>query len=205
MKIYIYIYIGVCCFVMHTDGVSILLIQDLHWPQGLLMVIIGKVQRNSGRWKILISVNRWARENSVTSTWPENDVLVTLSLWKFCIKRNFRKIRLRNSYGEKLKFNHTSGKTTPIFILHLYMFHIYIYWSLAYISYIWKEYLLTFFRHPNILRLYGYFYDNSRVYLILEFAAKGELYKILRKCKRFSESTAANVRSLLFYQFLIQT
>ncbi|EOD06243.1 hypothetical protein EMIHUDRAFT_125202, partial [Emiliania huxleyi CCMP1516] len=27
-------------------------------------------------------------------------------------------------------------------------------------------------RHPNILRLYGYFYDQTRIYLILEFAAK---------------------------------
>jgi len=35
-------------------------------------------------------------------------------------------------------------------------------------------------RHPHILRLYGYFYDASRVYLITEFAGKGELYKHLQ-------------------------
>lgn len=29
-------------------------------------------------------------------------------------------------------------------------------------------------RHPNILRLYGYFHDESRVYLILEYAPKGK-------------------------------
>lgn len=46
-------------------------------------------------------------------------------------------------------------------------------------------------RHPNILRLYGYFYDQSRVYLILEYAAKGELYKELQKCKYFNERRAA--------------
>ncbi|KAL2920301.1 spindle assembly checkpoint kinase [Polyrhizophydium stewartii] len=46
-------------------------------------------------------------------------------------------------------------------------------------------------RHPNILRLYGYFYDNKRVYLILEYAAKGEMYKQLRKQERFSEPVAA--------------
>ena len=46
-------------------------------------------------------------------------------------------------------------------------------------------------RHPNILRLYGYFYDKKRVYLILEYAANGELYKILRKAKRFAEPLAA--------------
>jgi len=46
-------------------------------------------------------------------------------------------------------------------------------------------------RHPNILRLYGYFYDKSRVYLILEYAAKGELYKELRRRKSFDEKRAA--------------
>ena len=52
-------------------------------------------------------------------------------------------------------------------------------------------------RHPNILRLYGYFYDENRVYLILEFAAKGELYKELQRCKYFDERrTAAYIASL---------
>ncbi|KAF4617831.1 hypothetical protein D9613_005709 [Agrocybe pediades] len=42
-------------------------------------------------------------------------------------------------------------------------------------------------RHPNILRLYGYFHDEKRIFLMLEFAAKGELYKQLSKLHRFSE------------------
>lgn len=46
-------------------------------------------------------------------------------------------------------------------------------------------------RHPNILRLHGYFYDANRVYLILEYAAKGELYKELQKCGRFDEKRSA--------------
>lgn len=46
-------------------------------------------------------------------------------------------------------------------------------------------------RHPNILKLYGYFYDQSRVYLILEYAAQGELYKKLQKMGRFDEERAA--------------
>jgi len=46
-------------------------------------------------------------------------------------------------------------------------------------------------RHPNILRLYGYFYDSNRVYLILEFAAKGELYKLLQTEQRFTEIKTA--------------
>lgn len=35
-------------------------------------------------------------------------------------------------------------------------------------------------RHPNILRLYGYFHDVDRIYLILEYAPKGALYKELK-------------------------
>jgi aurora kinase len=42
-------------------------------------------------------------------------------------------------------------------------------------------------RHKNILRLYGYFYDNKRIYLILEYSPRGELYKHLTSKGRFSE------------------
>uniref|UniRef100_K3WJS2 Aurora kinase n=1 Tax=Globisporangium ultimum (strain ATCC 200006 / CBS 805.95 / DAOM BR144) TaxID=431595 RepID=K3WJS2_GLOUD len=47
-------------------------------------------------------------------------------------------------------------------------------------------------RHPNILRLYGYFYDDSHVYLILEYAAQGELFRQLTKQKHFDEPMAAH-------------
>lgn len=46
-------------------------------------------------------------------------------------------------------------------------------------------------RHPNVLRLYGHFHDSKRIFLILEFAGKGELYKHLRKENRFPEWKAA--------------
>ena len=46
-------------------------------------------------------------------------------------------------------------------------------------------------RHPNIIRLYGYFYDATRIYLIIEYAARGELFSILRDAGRFDERTAA--------------
>lgn len=46
-------------------------------------------------------------------------------------------------------------------------------------------------RHKNILRLYGYFYDAKRVYLIIEYAPQGELYKKLMKAGRFSEKQSA--------------
>ncbi|NWQ80746.1 AURKA kinase, partial [Columbina picui] len=46
-------------------------------------------------------------------------------------------------------------------------------------------------RHPNILRLYGYFHDLTRVYLILEYAPRGEVYKELQKLTKFDEQRTA--------------
>ncbi len=48
-------------------------------------------------------------------------------------------------------------------------------------------------RHPNILRLFGWFHDESRIFLILEYAPRGEMYKILQKMPggRFDEEKTA--------------
>ncbi|XP_067412564.1 aurora kinase C-like isoform X3 [Emydura macquarii macquarii] len=46
-------------------------------------------------------------------------------------------------------------------------------------------------QHPNILRFYNYFHDKKRVYLILEYAPRGELYKELQKCGHFDEQKTA--------------
>lgn len=46
-------------------------------------------------------------------------------------------------------------------------------------------------RHKNILRMYGYFYDDKRIYLILEYAPLGEMYKDLTRRGRFSERRSA--------------
>ncbi|XP_072489587.1 aurora kinase A isoform X2 [Notamacropus eugenii] len=46
-------------------------------------------------------------------------------------------------------------------------------------------------RHPNILRLYGYFHDVTRVYLILEYAPRGEVYRELQKLSKFDEQRTA--------------
>lgn len=37
----------------------------------------------------------------------------------------------------------------------------------------------THLRHPNIIRMYGYFHDEARVYLILEYAPGGKIFLIL--------------------------
>ncbi|XP_058415743.1 aurora kinase B isoform X3 [Diceros bicornis minor] len=47
--------------------------------------------------------------------------------------------------------------------------------------------------HPNILRLYNYFYDRRRIYLILEYAPRGELYKELQKSRTFDEQRTATI------------
>ncbi|KAJ7881171.1 kinase-like protein [Mycena leptocephala] len=46
-------------------------------------------------------------------------------------------------------------------------------------------------RHPNILRLYGFFHDEKRIFLMLEFAGQGELYRQLSKHGSFSERRSA--------------
>ncbi|XP_037933243.1 aurora kinase B-like, partial [Teleopsis dalmanni] len=48
-------------------------------------------------------------------------------------------------------------------------------------------------KHPNILRLLTWFHDNERIYLALELASEGELYKHLRNSKdqRFDEFRSA--------------
>lgn len=51
----------------------------------------------------------------------------------------------------------------------------------------------THLRHPNILPLLTYFQDEKRIYLVLEFAEGGELFKTLQNQpnQRFSEGTSA--------------
>jgi len=46
-------------------------------------------------------------------------------------------------------------------------------------------------KHANILKLYGYFWDEIHVFIILEWAKGGALFKQLRAKKRFDEDTAA--------------
>ena len=58
----------------------------------------------------------------------------------------------------------------------------------------WSIIELGTIRHPNVLRLYGYFHDEKRLFLMLEFAANGELYRQLAKKGRFGEKRASRVR-----------
>ncbi|XP_050433667.1 aurora kinase C-like [Adelges cooleyi] len=51
----------------------------------------------------------------------------------------------------------------------------------------------THLSHPNILKMLTYFWDEKKIYLILEFAQEGELFKVLnaQPQKRFTEPKAA--------------
>jgi len=46
--------------------------------------------------------------------------------------------------------------------------------------------------HDNVLKLYGWFSDDRKIYLILEFAPEGEMYTSLQKLGKFDEATSAN-------------
>jgi serine/threonine protein kinase len=48
-------------------------------------------------------------------------------------------------------------------------------------------------RHPHIIRLYGYFYDEKAVYVVLEYAHHGNLYQRLKKDKHFPEERARHI------------
>ncbi len=53
----------------------------------------------------------------------------------------------------------------------------------------------SYIEHENIVQMYGFFHDDNNVYLILEYAPEGELYKILKKLElgRFSEERGKNI------------
>lgn len=46
--------------------------------------------------------------------------------------------------------------------------------------------------HPNILKMFGYFYDSVKVYFVMEYAGKGDIWRTLRQNGRFVESKTAN-------------
>nr|KAF6409044.1 aurora kinase C [Rousettus aegyptiacus] len=48
-------------------------------------------------------------------------------------------------------------------------------------------------QHPNTLRLYNYFHDVHRMYLILEYAPSGELYQELQKSQTLDEQRTAMI------------
>ncbi|OAF71932.1 hypothetical protein A3Q56_00289 [Intoshia linei] len=51
----------------------------------------------------------------------------------------------------------------------------------------------TKLRHRHILKMYTYFYDDRKIYLVLEYAYNGELFRHLRTDGHFSETKSATL------------
>ena len=47
--------------------------------------------------------------------------------------------------------------------------------------------------HPNILSLYTWFHDNTKIYLVIEFAVNGSVLKKLDKEKQLIDTVASSV------------
>ncbi|OMJ85159.1 hypothetical protein SteCoe_13549 [Stentor coeruleus] len=52
--------------------------------------------------------------------------------------------------------------------------------------------------HPNILKVYEYFEDEGKYYIVMEFCRHGDLFDRLQKVKKFSEPTAAKIIKQIF-------
>lgn len=50
-----------------------------------------------------------------------------------------------------------------------------------------------YLKHQNVLRMYGYFWDEKKIYLILEYAYNGELYKKLQEAGHSDDHTSATI------------
>ena len=48
-------------------------------------------------------------------------------------------------------------------------------------------------RHPHIIRLFGYFYDEKNIYVVLEYAQHGNLYQRLKRDKFFPEEKSRHI------------
>lgn len=119
----------------------------------------------------------WAKASLAESTWPEPKLRRTLSSRSnACTKRRSYRAESSGRLGGRLKFSRTCGEhclpngNGPCGPCRAHL------------------------SHPNILRLYGYFHDSKRIFLILEFASKGEMYKQLAKYGKFDEKRSSRVR-----------
>ena len=53
--------------------------------------------------------------------------------------------------------------------------------------------IMYILNHPHCLRLKNHFEDDINFYLVMPLATKGQLYKILRRYRKFDERTAAQI------------
>ncbi|XP_029654345.1 cyclin-dependent kinase 10-like [Octopus sinensis] len=48
-------------------------------------------------------------------------------------------------------------------------------------------------RHPHILRLYQFFHEKDKIFLVLEYAPHGELFDLLQRRKRLNNASSATI------------
>ena len=53
--------------------------------------------------------------------------------------------------------------------------------------------IMYILNHPHCLRLKNHFEDDNNFYLVMPLAHKGQLYRVLRKFRKFDERTAAQI------------
>ena len=53
--------------------------------------------------------------------------------------------------------------------------------------------IMYILNHPHCLRLKNHFEDDNNFYLVMPLAVKGQLYKVLRKFRKFDERTTAQI------------
>ena len=58
--------------------------------------------------------------------------------------------------------------------------------------------LLKQLDHPNIVKLFEYFSDNEKYYLITEYCKGGDLFELIKKKKKFSELSASYIMYQIF-------
>ena len=62
--------------------------------------------------------------------------------------------------------------------------------------------LLKQLDHPNIVKLFEYFSDKDKYFLITEYCRGGDLFDLIKKKKRFSELSAAYIMYQIFHALI---
>ena len=62
--------------------------------------------------------------------------------------------------------------------------------------------LLKQLDHPNIVKLFEYFSDDEKYYLITEYCRGGDLFDLIKKKKKFSELSAAYIMYQVFHALI---
>ncbi len=44
-----------------------------------------------------------------------------------------------------------------------------------------------FANHPNVVKMYGFFHDQTHIYIIMEYMEEGSLYKFIKLSKKLKD------------------